>query len=87
MSRTPSIPLVHMTDVRRVSGHSSRSGSFTSIDPNELAYANMTDIKEGEEKKFDDPVYEYIKGEEEEIARNPLYDSTRKKSGCVADIV
>ena len=77
MSRTPSIPLVHMTDVRRISGHSSRSGSFSSIDPNELAYANVSDTKE--DVNFDDPVYEQIKGGEE-ITHNPLYDSTKKKT-------
>ena len=77
VSRTPSIPLVHMTGVRRQSTRSSRSGSFSSIDPNETAYANMPE--NGEPKKFDDPVYAYIKGEEEDFANNPLYDA-RKSS-------
>ncbi|CAI8044659.1 hypothetical protein GBAR_LOCUS24757 [Geodia barretti] len=43
ISRTPSVPLVTMTDIHRHSTHSSRSGSFSSIDPNELTYANMND--------------------------------------------
>ena len=72
ISHTPSIPLVTMTDVHRHSTHSSRSGSFSSIDPNELAYANMNNNNEA--GKFDDPVYERIKGEKEDIAENPLYD-------------
>ena len=66
------MPLVTMTDVHRHSTHSSRSGSFSSIDPNELAYANMNNNNEA--GKFDDPVYEHIKGEKEDIAENPLYD-------------
>ena len=74
VARTPSFPLVTMTDIRRQSTHSSRSGSFSSIDPNETAYANMTDAD-----KFDDPVYEIIKGGEHDLAQNPLYDA-RKSS-------
>ena len=71
MSRTPSIPLVHMTDVHRRSGRS--SGSFSSIDPNDLAYANVDDVKL--QKKFDDPVYELIGGgDKDDLAPNPLYD-------------
>ena len=77
ISRTPSVPLVTMTDIHRRSTHSSRSGSFSSIDPNELAYANMTD-RSNDPNKFDDPVYEHIKeGEKDDIAANPLYDGMK----------
>ena len=77
MTRTPSIPLVDMTEGHRHSGVSSRSGSFSSIDPNELTYANMKDDKV---EKFDDPVYEYIKGSEQDFADNPLYDRSKRTS-------
>ena len=73
MSRTPSLPLMYLTDVRRHSRHSSHSGSFSSIDPNDIAYANckLDDVKKHE--NFDDPVYEHVKGEND-YAENPLYD-------------
>ena len=79
MPRTPSLPLVNMTDIRRNSYRSSHSGSFSSIDPNELAYANTTMTEKVE--KFDDPVYEYIKGGEQDFAHNPLYDTPRRITG------
>lgn len=75
ISRAGSFPLVDMAGMHRMSTHSSRSGSFTSIDSKELAYANVS-----QDEKFDDPVYEYIKGDEE-IAHNPLYDSPQKRPG------
>ena len=59
ISRTPSVPLVTMTDIHHRSTHSSRSGSFSSIDPNELAYAN---IKEGEKEDIAaNPLYDGMK--------------------------
>ena len=79
MSRTPSIPLVHMADIKRISGRSSRSGSFSSIDPNDMTYANISDNNR-EIEKFDDPVYEQIKGDKEDFAHNPLYDGTMSTS-------
>lgn len=32
-------------------------------------------------EKFDDPVYEYIKGGEQDFAHNPLYDTPRRITG------
>ena len=76
--RTNTYPLVDMTNIRRASGLSSRSGSFSSVDSSEMTYANTK--MSNELKKFDDPVYEYIKGSEEEFAHNPLYDTSDKFS-------
>ena len=76
MSRTGSLPLVNLADIHRQSTLSSRSGSFSSIDSKELTYANVS-----QDEKFDDPVYEYIKGDED-VAHNPLYDSPQKRPGA-----
>lgn len=63
---------MYMTDVRKHPRHS--SGSFSSIDPNEFEYANFRLDNVNEREKFDDPVYELVKGENE-YAENPLYDA------------
>lgn len=75
MSHTGSLPLVNLADLHRQSTHSTRSGSFSSIDSKELTYANVS-----QDEKFDDPVYEYIKGDED-VAQNPLYDSQKRPDG------
>lgn len=69
--RHGSFPLLKLPGPQRLSTHSDRSGSFSSIASDEIpTYQNAE--KDG---KFDDPVYERIKGDD--VAHNPLYEKIK----------
>lgn len=71
--RHGSFPLLKLPGERKLSTLSDRSGSFSSIASNEIP----TYMNSQMDLKFDDPVYERIKGDD--VAHNPLYEKVDEK--------
>lgn len=72
--RHGSFPLLKLPGQQRLSTFSDRSGSFSSVDSNPYMNAES-------DGKFDDPVYERIKGDD--VAHNPLYEKIDEKKNAV----